>query len=83
MFYPIFELFYPILELTPVMVFAGTIKGQIFMFLDDGSGNKSVIFVAVIKEETDVEKLASKVLQVMKLVENSDTKPDPDDREVN
>jgi len=53
------------------------------MFLDDGSGNKSVIFVAVIKEETDVEKLASKVLQVMKLVENSDTKPDPDDREVN
>ena len=42
-----------------------------------------MVFLAVINEETDVEKLVSKVLQVMKLVENSDTKPDPDDREVN
>jgi len=45
--------------------------------------DQQVIFVAVIKEETDVEKLASKVSQLMKLIESSDTKPDPDDREVN
>ena len=38
-----------------------------------------MIFVAVIDEETDVEKLASKVLQLREFLEGSDTKPDPND----
>jgi len=37
-----------------------------------------VAFVAVIDGDTDVEELASKVSQVMNLIQNSDTKPDPD-----
>jgi len=39
-----------------------------------------VLFVAVIDGETDVEKLAPKVVQLMELIEESDTKPDPDDK---
>jgi len=38
-----------------------------------------VIFVVVINEETDVENLASKVLQLREFLEGSDTKPDPND----
>ena len=45
--------------------------------------SQSVVFLAVINEETDVEKLASKVLQLREFLRNSDTKPDPDEsREV-
>jgi len=46
---------------------------------EEQSQTQQVIFVAVINEETDVEKLVSKVLQLREFLEDSDTKPDPDD----
>ena len=39
-----------------------------------------IAFVAVIDGDTDVEELASKVSQVLNLIQNSDTKPDPDSK---
>ena len=43
------------------------------------NGEKPLVaFVAVIDGDTDVEELVSKVSQFKNLIENSDTKPDPD-----